>query len=475
METRSTHWLGPEVWALARLAGPVALASAGVSTMNLVSSAVLGRAGTLPLAAYGLSNNVFGVLSTLAVGLMMGLDPLMSQAFGAGDRARARGLLWQGAWLALASGGAIAALGLVLPLVLEPLGIEPTMAVLAGRCIWVRLPLLPVLLFFGAQRTYLTAAGRTTPLLVATAAANAANLPLSLLLVFGGGSLPDWFGPLRLVPAWGAVGAALASALSLCLAALVLALAIGGVELGEARSPATRRPSLADILGAVRVGLPVGLHMVAEVGVFSVAGLLAGVLGEVPMAAHQIALNYATFTFTLAVGVGSAGSVRVGWAVGARDTRQARRSGLAAFATGAGGMCAGALVFLLFPGPLARLMTDRPEAIAAAAPLLMIAALFQVSDGIQGVGAGVLRGAADTRFTFVANLVGHWCIGFPIAWGLGIFFGWGITGLWWGLSLGLTAVAAAVLVRFLRISARGIEPVAFCGPAAGQPEQTPLS
>lgn len=458
MESRSTHWLGPEIWALARLAGPVALASAGISTMNLVSSAVLGRAGTLQFAAYGLSNSIFGIVWTLATGLMMGLDPLMSQAFGAGDRRRARGLLWQGAWLALASGAAVAALSLPLPLILERLGIEPAMAELAGWCIWIRLPLAPVLLFFGAQRTYLTAVGRTKPLLLATAVANAANLPLSLLLVFGGGSLPIWCGPLRLVPAWGAAGAALAWTLSLSLAAAILTLAIGGAPTDG--PPPARRPSRDDLLHAVRVGLPVGLHTVAEVGVFSIAGLLAGVLGEVPMAAHQIALYYSTFTFTLAMGVGSAGSVRVGWAVGARDTQQARRSGLVAFAIGGAGMATGALAFLLLPGPLAKLMTDRPEVIAATVPLLMITALFQISDGIQGVGAGVLRGAADTRFTFVANLVGHWCVGFPIAWGLGILAGWGITGLWWGLSIGLTLVAVSVLIRFLRISSQGITPVA---------------
>lgn len=154
-----------------------------------------------------------------------------------------------------------------------------------------------------------------------------------------------------------------------------------------------------------------------------------------------------------------AGSVRVGWAVGARDTPAARRAGLTAFAAGAAVMSISALLFWLFPRPLARALSDQDEVISAAVPLLAVCAVFQLSDGIQGVGAGVLRGAGDTRFAFIANLVGHYLIGLPVAVVLGLRLGQGVIGLWWGLCAGLTAVAVALFARFLRLSAREIAPL----------------
>ena len=154
-----------------------------------------------------------------------------------------------------------------------------------------------------------------------------------------------------------------------------------------------------------------------------------------------------------------AGTVRVGWAIGARDTPAARRAGLTAFAGGAGIMSIAALCFWLLPGALARMLSDQPDVIAASLPLLAVCAVFQLSDGIQGVGAGVLRGAGDTRFAFLANLVGHYAIGLPVAIVLGLRLGHGVIGLWWGLCAGLTAVAMALLTRFLRLSAREIAPL----------------
>ncbi|HEX7624431.1 MAG TPA: MATE family efflux transporter, partial [Anaeromyxobacteraceae bacterium] len=168
----------------------------------------------------------------------------------------------------------------------------------------------------------------------------------------------------------------------------------------------------------------------------------------------------ASTTFTFAVGIGSAGAVRVGWAVGAHDTPGARRAGLVAFGAGAGVMAISALAFFLFPSRLARLMTSDLEVGQAASALLIVAAVFQISDGIQAVGAGVLRGAGDTRFTFFANMVGHWVVGLPVAVVLGLAAGRGVLGLWWGLCAGLSAVAAALLWRFLRLSARPILPLA---------------
>jgi len=445
-----------ELRALARLAVPLALAAAAQSLMGVVDTAVVGRAGPAALAGTGLGNILFFAVSVLGMGLMMGLDPLVSQAFGAGDAPRARHLLWQGGWLSLGVGMALALPLVFAPLLLVPGGIEPAVAAQAAGYLWARLPGLPALLFFFASRAYLQSAGSARAVLASAVLANVANFLLDLLLVFGGASYPDWTGPLRLVPALGAAGSGIATTIATFLQGAYLAWAAGTVG---ARGPFSRRPVRRELEAALRVGLPVGLHMGAEVGIFALVGFFAGRLGTVPLAAHQIAIALASFSFNAAVGIGNAGSVRVGWAVGAGDRAAARRSGLTAFGAGAAFMSLWGLAFLAFPGAFSRLMSDDPAIVAVAAPLLRVAGVFQLSDGIQAVGAGVLRGAGDTRFTFVANMVGHWALGLPAALVLGLALGGGVTGLWWGLCAGLTFVAVALFLRFRRISARAIAPL----------------
>jgi MATE family multidrug resistance protein len=220
------------------------------------------------------------------------------------------------------------------------------------------------------------------------------------------------------------------------------------------------RPMKQDLHRALDVGVPIGLHLGAEVGVFALAGLLAGHFGATSLAAHQIALMYGSISFCFAVGIANAGSVRVGWAIGAGKPEAARRSGLTAFVAGIGFMSFSALLFFTLPHVLARGMTDQAAVISATVPLFAVAAVFQLSDGVQGVGAGVLRGFGDSHFTFYANVLGHYAIGLPIALYLGFSRALGITGVWWGLCAGLTTVAIALFSRFWRLSTRPVRPLA---------------
>ena len=454
--------LRAEIAGLARLALPLGVASTGQALMGLVDTAVCGRAGAAVLGGTGLGNAIFIAAAVFGTGLMMGLDPLVAQAFGAGDPRTARRWLWQGTWLALCVGAALAVPVALAPLALRPLGIDADVANQASRFLWVRAPSLPAALVFVVGRSYLQGLGLTRAVVVSTVVANVVNLLADLLFVFGGASLPAWTGPLRAVPPMGSAGSALATAVVTVIQMLVIAAAVRALPAPGGVS-GLRRPVARDVARAARVGLPVGLHMGAEVGVFALVGVLAARLGPDPLAAHQIAIALASVSFTVAVGIGQAGAVRVGWAVGAGDTPAARRSGLVALGSGAAWMALSGVLLLLFPRTLARLMTDQAAVIATTTPLLLVAAVFQVSDGVQAVGAGVLRGAGDTRFTFLANMVGHWAIGLPAALALGVLRGGGVTGLWWGLCLGLSAVAAALLLRFLRLSSRPIAPLAHAG------------
>ncbi len=452
MSATLTEWRG-----LLRLALPLAAAQAGLQLMGVVDTAVIGRLGARELGAVGLGNALFFTVFIAAMGTVMGIDPLTAQAFGAGDPVRARRTLWQGVWLAIVIGVFLSVPLVLAPMILTPFGVDPLIIPDATTYTLIRtLALIPMLLFV-VLRSYLQAQSITRPMIISIALANVFNLIADIYFVFGGAWLPSWTGPLRLMPAFGVAGAAIVTVMASLLQLWILFVAVRAL-----RTPGMKelwRPVPHEFRKAFHIGLPLGLQMGAEVGIFALVGLLAGRLGPDDLAAHHIALTLAAFTFTVALGIGAAASVRVGHAVGAGDRAGTRRAGLVAFTAGIAFMSCGALIFWLFPGQLASLLSNKPEVILASIPLLAVAAIFQISDGTQAVGAGVLRGAADTRYAFVANLLGHWFIGLPIAIYLGFHLSMGIVGLWWGLCAGLTAVAMLLLVRFLRLSSRGIAAV----------------
>ncbi|MGA9522157.1 MAG: MATE family efflux transporter [Myxococcaceae bacterium] len=447
-----------ELKALVVLAAPLAIAQLGMHLMGAVDVAVVGRLGAVPLAAVGLGNGIFFTLSVMGMGAMMGLDPLVSQALGAGEQVHARRLLWQGIWLSCAVGLVLSAAVLVVPWFLEPFGIAPEVATETRRYLFVRLFSMIPLLAFTGLRSYLQSARVVWPLVVSVAVANVANLVFVWLFVFGGAAAPLVGEALAWIPPMGVAGAAVATVGCTFLQLVILAFGVkrvrvAGFERGH------RRPVKADLRRSLAVGVPVGLQMGAEVGIFALAGLLAGRIGADALASHQIALTLASLSFTTAVGIGTAGGVRVGLAIGSNDTRGVRRAGLTAFVAGGGFMVLSAMAFVLIPGPIIALLTDKPDLIEAAIPLLAVAAIFQISDGLQGVGAGVLRGAGDTRFTFLANVAGHYLVGLPVVLVLSVFGDLGVEGLWYGLAAGLTAVAVSLLVRFLKVSSKPIRAI----------------
>jgi MATE family multidrug resistance protein len=428
-----------------KLAAPIGLAQAGHALMGVVDTAVLGRHSAMGQGAVSISNGVYFAIAVVGFGTMLGVDPLISQAFGANDPARARKFLWQGMWLALCASVLLTVPLLFAPMLLRPFGISEELVDLSSLCLWARIPGLLPMLMFSVVRSWLQAAHRVWSITLAVVVANIANLLLNLWLVFGGWGVPEL----------GAVGSSIST--SVC---SFLQLAIIGLAAAPRREapklPVSRRWNGSEVKAAALVGLPIGLQMAAEAGVFTLAGLLAARLGNASVAAHQVVLTYASLTFCFAVGVGSAGSVRVGRAIGAKDTAGARRAGTAAIACTAGFMALAALVFTAFPGALGRSMGNDPEVLKLAIPLFAVAAFFQLSDGIQAVGAGILRGAGDTRLSFVANVLGHYAVGLPIAYLLGIWMEGGVVGLWWGLSAGLTAVAVGLTWRFYALTARTV-------------------
>ncbi|MBV9494382.1 MAG: MATE family efflux transporter [Acidobacteria bacterium] len=445
-----------ELRELFRLAVPLCAAQAGTQLMSLVDLAVLGRLGAKELGASGLATAIFFSISILGMGTVLGIDPMIAQAVGAGERVRARHVMWQGVWLALVVSAVLVIPAYVGGAILPLFGIAPDLVEPAKSFLHIRMLGLPPILVFLTLRSYLQAHGNTRPMLVAVIVCNVVNFAGDLLFVFGGHSLPDWCGPLREVPAMGVAGAALATVIASFIEIAIVAVAVSRMPLPEHDAGPLHHWTTGEIARAVRVGLPFGLQMGAEVGIFALVGMLAGRIGALPLAAHQLVLSLASFTYTISLGVASAGSVRVGQAIGAGDVPRTRAAGRSAFIAGIAVMTVAALAFTFFPRALARLVSDQEDLLQAALPLFVVAAVFQLSDGVQAVGSGALRGAGDTRFAFAANLLGHWIVGLPVALLLGFHFAMGVVGLWWGLCAGLTAVAVLLFLRFERLSRQEI-------------------
>jgi len=224
--------------------------------------------------------------------------------------------------------------------------------------------------------------------------------------------------------------------------------------------PRLREAPLALDLTRVRrlfgLGFPAGAQMLLEVGVFASATALAGRVSTTALAAHQIAIHMASVTFMIPYGLASAAAVRVGQAVGRRDPAGASVSGWTAIALGVTFMAAAALVFLTVPASLIRAFSADPEVVAIGVRLLFVAAIFQLFDGLQGVTTGALRGLGDTRTAMLWNLGGHWAIGLPLGYLLCFRWGFGLVGLWWGLSLGLI-ICGIGLVAVWRIKGSRID------------------
>jgi len=433
---RSGHELGP----LIRLAVPLAAQQVGVQLMGSVDAALLGRYSDAALAGAGVGNNLLFGISSLGLGIVMGMDTVVPQALGGGRIDDARRAVGAGVRLAVLVGLVLTLVTFATPLILDVARVDPAVIAEARPYLYLRaIGIVPFLITI-ALRSYLTAHHVTRPLIIAVVAGNALNFVLDVALIFGVPALH--------IPPLGVLGAALATSAVLALTVVVYAAGVRAVDAShQGPRPAS---TTADLAAIARVGAPVGGQIFAEVGIFGVATVIAAHLGALPADAHSIALNISSFTFSFAVGIASATSVRVGHATGAGDLALARRRGLVGLGLGLAAMACFAAIFALVPGAIARAFTADATVIATTVPLLYIAAAFQLFDGTQSIVAGALRGLGHTRETLYGNLVGHYAIGLPVILLLGFTAGLGIVGIWWGLSCGLAATGIYLVVRFLR-------------------------
>jgi MATE family, multidrug efflux pump len=442
-----------EIRATLGLAGPLAAANLSQMAMSVVDTIMVGKLGAVPLAAVALGGGFYFTTVVVCMGVLTAVAPLAAYAIGAGDRAAAGRLARSGLILAALLSAPVIASMIVAPVLLDRIGYAPALASEIGRFLHAVCWGAPGFLGFVVLRSLLSALKRTRGIMLVLVLCVPATAGLNWILIFG------HFGAPRL----GLVGSALASAIVQWLMLLGLA---GNVWVLRARdqvpSPQGRaRTILTDLRSILRLGGPIGGLQALEIGVFATSAAVVGLFGADALAAHQIAINYASITFMVPMGLGQAATVRVAGARGAGMPVAARRAAFVAAWLGAGFMALMAIVIWTAPQVIvaAYVSTADPAnqaLVALALRFLFFAALFQVLDGIQVVAAGALRGYEDTVVPMLYAGLGYWGIGFVGGLVLTFRLGLGPIGIWWGFVLGLASVATLLALRLRRRSYQDI-------------------
>ena len=427
---------------------PLAGSSLAQMALHVTDVVMMGWYGVVPLAAVVLGASSFFIVFVLGSGFAKAVMPMVATALAQGDEAQVRRDTRMGLWLSIAYGIAVLPVFWWSGPILTLLGQKPEVVDLAEDYLRVvGFGMVPALCVTVLQ-SYLSALGRTQIVLWVTLGAVGVNIAVNWALIFGNWGFPEL----------GAQGAAVATIIVQVVSLLALAVYAGLL-------PALRRfrlfqrfwradwPALRQVW---RLGMPIGLTGLAEGGLFHASALMMGWIGAVELAAHGIALEVAALTFMLHVGLSSAATIRVARFDGRDDRAGLRTAAKVALVISLGVALASVALFVSVPEPIIALFLDmeKPESAAILAfgsVLLILAALFQLADGMQVMALGLLRGVKDTRVPMVLATVSYWLIGIPCSYVLAFPLGFGGVGLWLGLVVGLVCAAVSLLWRFWRL------------------------
>jgi MATE family multidrug resistance protein len=424
------------------LATPVIIAELGWMAMAIVDTFMVGGLGPEAIGAVSVGGIVHFTVVIFGFGILLGLDTLVSQAFGAKKLSEGQRSLIQGLWMSFILTPFLMLIQWILAENLVLMKITPNVVKLAEpfmkSLMWSTLPLM----IQGAFRRYLQALGSTRPAMFALVSANLVNWLCNWIFINGHLGFP----------ALGVEGSGWSTTIARIYMAAVFILATYLLERGkdEAFWKVPLRLDTKRMLNLIKLGLPAAIQVTLEVGVFAVATTLAGRLDAESLAAHQIVLNFSSLTFMVPLAISSAGSVRVGHALGRGNTQDASSAGWAAIALGVGFMAVSAITMTALARPISAIFTEDATVLVICAKLMLVAAGFQLFDGLQIATTGALRGAGDTGNAMIAGLVAYWLIGLPIGAWLAFQRGWGVVGLWTGLSVGLGLAAVILLAVWIR-------------------------
>jgi MATE family, multidrug efflux pump len=457
----SRRFFGQDFRLTLRLALPLIVAEVGWMSMGVVDTIMVGRLpnSAVAIGATGLGQSLYHVVAIFGSGLLLGMDTFVSHAYGREDLHDARSTLINGLLLALMLTPVLMIAVSFWPALMQRFGISvelvgPMRPFLAALN-WGTLPLLG----YFALRRYLQAVDVTLPVMFALVSANIVN-------AFG-----DWaliYGHLGF-RAMGITGSGWSTCIARIYMLAVLAITLVAVESKRRKSSPESVSDRLKIdfgrMGALlKLGAPAAGQIILEIGAFAAATALCARLGPVPLSGHEIALNCAAFTFMVPLGISSAAAVRVGQQLGRQDPEGARRAGWSAIVLGVGFMGCAGIVFVAMPKIIARAFSPDAMVVYVGSRLLLIAAAFQLFDGLQVVTTGALRGAGDTKTPMLANGIAYWLIGLPLGYFLCFRLGWGAVGVWTGLCVGLMIIGSALLITWQKREFR--VPVIFSRQAA---------
>jgi MATE family multidrug resistance protein len=429
-----------------RLAGPLLGNNLALAGMTFADTVMAGQLGPRDLAAVAIGATYYSLHLFVALGLLMGLSPLVAHAYGSGNNAAVRRYFRQSVWLCLACAVILVTGMWQADRVFELLNITAEIRPLARDYVYAMSCGLPGMIGFLALRFTSEGIGWTRPVMYVGFTGLITNIFGNWLFIYGNLGAP------RL----GAVGCGVASAIVMWMMFAVMLVYVRRHRIYEPYSLFSRSEPFAWAVQRelLLIGLPIAGSLLAEGGSFAAAGFMMGTLGAVTAAAHQIALSYASSTFMIPLAVHSATTIHIGHLLGRGDRSSARRAGWVAIGMCGGMMLCSAIIILLGSSQIAALYTQDPQVLRLAVTLLMVAGVFQVSDGLQVGAAGALRGFKDTRIPMLLNLASYWLIGFPLAYVFGLYLGYGPVYVWFGLTVGLSTAALLLNTRFWLISRR---------------------
>jgi MATE family multidrug resistance protein len=422
------------------LAYPVIIGQLGFIMMGVVDSVMVGNLGAVPLAGASLGNSLFILIFIIGMGVSMSVTPLIAILVGAKRFSECGIYFRQSLLVNLVLGLILMSIVFVSSDFLEYLNQPPAVVEQASSYTKIiALSIMPAMLFH-TYKQFIEGFSMMRPAMIIAIIANIVNAFTNWVFIYGNLGMP----------ALGLDGAGWATFSSRVFMAFVIMLYVMNKEYFKQYDVNFhfKKINFPVVKKILSVGLPSGFQYFFEVGAFAFAVIMIGWLGTNPLAAHQIAINLASITFMGVLGISAAGGIRVGNEVGKKDIFEVRKAGFTAIIMGASVMFICGIIFITFNKFLPTLYIDDEAVIKIASSLLIIAAIFQVSDGTQGVGIGVLRGLMDVKIPTLITFVAYWVIALPIGYVLGFIFNFGVQGVWVGLLLGLTASATMLTIRF---------------------------
>ncbi|MBO5490046.1 MAG: MATE family efflux transporter [Desulfovibrio sp.] len=397
---------------------PIFVAQLAQTGMNFADTAMTGQYHAEDMAAVAVAGSILGPAFVLGIGCLHALSPLCAQSVGERRPDRAAHLMRQGLWLTLGISALLCGFFQGISLCLESLGLEPRLAELAGGYLRAFLWGVPAFLLFVNLRAFPEGFSRTRPAMLLGLLGLACNVPCNYVLIYGKWGFPEL----------GAVGCGWASAVSFWIMALGMGLYVRRdlrrQGLGALWTPLIRgtdgpRLDAGLLLRILRIGLPGALALFLEVALFALSAILLAPLGVITVAGHQIAMNFASLVFMIPLALGMTATIRVGFCLGARQAARARQVARTALLLSAGASLLLAVGIVAFRRQIAGLYTSDDAVAALAAQLLLLQACYEVVDGVQCTGIGILRGHNDTRMISLICLAGYGALGLPLGYALG--------------------------------------------------------